>query len=123
MKWEDLQKQAASIIANVPSGDFADKTFSTRSGSFRVMDGLPIVHRGTSDHYDTVANGSTCATHVTVRRCRDTGAKDANSRTVYECEDGTVFVFRHRSGSAEYFGSGSLESPVMQAAAVQTASD
>jgi hypothetical protein len=113
MKWEDLQKQAAKIVSNKPEGDFADKTFSTRSGHFRVIDGLPVVHRVTSDNYDTVANGSTCATHVTIR-CRDTGAKDANDRTIYECEDGTVFVFRHLSGSAECFGSGSLESPLMK---------
>lgn len=117
MKWEDLQKQASAIVNNIPSGEFSDKTFSTRSGPFRVMDGLPIIHRGTSDRYDTVANGSTCATHVTVR-CRDTGATDANGRTIYECEDGTVFVFRHHSGDAYCFGSGSLESPVMKAAAV-----
>ena len=112
MKWEDLQAEAAKIVNNKPSGQFKDETFSTRSGTFRVMECLPIVHRGTSGHYNTVANGSTCATHVTIR-CRDTGAKDANNRTIYESEDGTVFVFRHRSGNAHCFAFGSLESPVL----------
>jgi hypothetical protein len=117
MKWEDLQKEAAKIVANSPTGEFVDETFSTRSGTLRVMKELDVVHIAHDGHYNTVANGSTCRTHVTIR-CRDTGTKDARDRTIYECENGTLFVWRYVRGDAYSFAFGSLESPVMQASPV-----
>ncbi|MBE0507506.1 MAG: hypothetical protein IBX50_12445 [Marinospirillum sp.] len=110
MKWEDLKQQAAAILENKPHGDFEDITFSTRSGPFNVMSGLPIVHKGYSDEYKTVANGSTCAKHVTVR-CRKADVKDADGRPIYEQENGRLFVFVRRPGDAWSFGSAKICEP------------
>lgn len=112
MKWEDLQKQAAEILNNQPSCEFEDITFSVRSGPFNVMADLPIVHKGYSDEYTTVANGSTCAKHVTVR-CRKTEARDADDRPIYEQQEGLLFVFVRRPGDAWSFGSAKITKPNM----------
>jgi len=117
MNWQELQAEAKKIVANVPTGDFKDKTFSTGSGGMKVMDGLPIVHKASDFAYHTTANGPAYRTSVTIR-CRDTRATDAKNRAIYECENGTLFTFCYRCGSPESFDFGWIESPVMHIAAV-----
>lgn len=114
MTWEKLQAEASKIVANKPTGDFKDVTFSIGSGQFHIMEGLPVLHYAEGESYSTVRHGSTCAKDVTIR-CRDTGAIDSDGRTIYESENGIVFVFSFIRSNAYRYAEGYLEVPAMQA--------
>ena len=111
MTWEDLQKQAAEICKNVPTGEYEDISFpGGTSGSPTNNIGLPEIHRWDEPLYSTVRNG-TAHKGAAVIRCRKTGAYDKNDRFIYECENGQLFVYIFRRGSASSFSSGRFANP------------
>ena len=113
MKWEDLKTEAAKIIANTPTGDFQDKTFDCRTGGPpSVPERIPVVHREMSRGHDTVRNGTAYRGSVTIR-CRDTGVIDSQYHSIYECENGELFIFKYSSGDASCFDSGCLTKPIL----------
>lgn len=113
MKWEDLQAAAQAIVDNRPTGDYVDKTFSTRSGRLTVHGSISVVHVGHDGHYN-VPSGNFCATHVTVR-CRDTGCRDGGNRQIWQSENGAVFVFDYTSGNVYVADRGELRPPELAA--------
>jgi hypothetical protein len=70
---------------------FSEKTFSIRSGRFAVDGGITVARVSHDRPYDTTANGSTCATHVTVI-CRDTGKRDRQGLQIYEDQNEVPFA-------------------------------
>ena len=111
MTWKDLQEQAAKIVANTPQGEFTDESFKCSSGGSPSNEvGVPEVYRNDTARYLTTANGYAYRGEVVIR-CRVTGAVDMDKRTIYEAQDGTLFVYRHRSGDAGSFDRGWLKSP------------
>lgn len=115
MNLEELKAQARKIIGLEPAASFTMEEFACGSGgSPSNKMGLVEVHREDEHRYDTVANGPAYRGSVVIE-CRDTGAKDANSRTIYETPDGRVFVFVYRSGSPYSFDRGFFDFPAMTA--------
>ncbi len=114
MNWEDLKDQARKILENSPEGEFKDESFTTGTGgSPNNLVGVPEVHRSDVPGYNTVRNRRSSAGEVVVR-CRDTGAVSAHGRTIYQAENGTLFVYQHRSGDAGNFDAGWLKSPSLK---------
>jgi hypothetical protein len=93
------------------STTFAEQTFSIRSGRFAVDEGVTVARVSYGRPYDTVANGSTCAVHITVI-CRDTGKRDRQGLAIYEDQNEVPFVFDHRRGTPDSFASGVLREPM-----------
>jgi hypothetical protein len=113
MNWKELQEMAEVILNNVPTGEYEDVSFSCNSGGAPVNRcGVSILYTNTEFAYTTTANGGAYHGEVVVR-CRKTPAKDSKGRTIYEDENGTLFVFTYAHGDASSFDSGSLRSPVL----------
>jgi len=114
MTIQELKEQAKKIMDLVPGENFSLEEFACGSGgSPSNKMGLHEVHREDEYRYDTVANGPAYRGSVAIE-CRDTGAKDANGRTIFEAKDGRVFVFVYRSGSPYSFDRGYFDDPCMR---------
>lgn len=115
MTLDELKSEAAKILAIQPVANYAHHTFECRSGGAPTNQvGVPEAHWESQFRYDTVANGAAYSGSVTVE-CRDTGARDADGRTIYETPAGVVFVFAYRPGSPDRFDRGRLVPPNMTA--------
>jgi len=114
MQLDELKKQAAAILA-IPDfiGDFANKSFTCRSGGApRNRVGVPEVHRASHFRYRTNSNGNAERGEVVVL-CRDTGSRDSNKRAILVTPEGVTFVFCYWPSSPESFDEGELMSPTL----------
>ena len=111
LTWNDLQENAKKVLANTPSGDYKDISFTCGSGGSPANKcNLPEVHRADNKEYNTTANGWAYSGEVIIR-CRETNTKDKKGREIYETETGQCFVFYYFSGDPSCFDRGILQDP------------
>ena len=114
MKLSALKEQARKIL-EIPEqiGTLELVQFTTNSGGCpdnRV--GVVITNKTQTFRYNTTANGPAYAGCAEVM-CELTDTTDRNGDEIYRDSEGTMFVYRYRSGSPESFDYGAFVTPVL----------
>lgn len=118
MTWPELRDQAQAILANTPTGDFEDITFTAlRTGMFPIKVEVDIVHQCAEYAYRTQHYGDVMHCSATVR-CRRTGARSAGGLEIFESQNGKLFVFRFIGGDAENLDAAAILPPKLAATPV-----